>query len=116
MTGTVSRSRNSMEVTYAELMGLTQKLLSKLYASVIGAVTTIAAHRLLKAGWKFATGKEPPSPTDPDASLVTALTWAMASAVGVAVTQRFTQRMLARQQAKAIASDLRDDGRVSVKI
>jgi Protein of unknown function (DUF4235) len=105
-----------MEVTYAEPMGLTQKLLSKLYASVIGAMTTIAAQRLLKAGWKFATGKEPPSPTDPDAPLVTALTWAMASAVGVAVTQLLTQRMLARQQAKEIANDSRDDGRVSVKI
>jgi Protein of unknown function (DUF4235) len=105
-----------MKVTYAEPMGLTQKLLAKLYASVVGAVTTIATQRLLKAGWKVATGKEPPSPTDPDASLVTALSWAVASAVGVAVTQLLTQRMLARQQAKEIASDLRDDGSVSVKI
>jgi Protein of unknown function (DUF4235) len=81
-------------------MGPAQKLLWKLYASAIGAVTTIATQRLLKAGWKFATGKEPPSPTDPDASLVTALTWAVASAAGVAVTQLLTQRMAARYWEK----------------
>jgi cytoskeletal protein RodZ len=105
-----------MEVTYAEPMGLTQKLLSKLYASAIGAVTTIATQRLLKAGWKFATGKEPPSPSDPDASLITALSWAIASAVGVAVTQLLTQRMLTRRPEREIGNDSHDDGRVSVKI
>ena len=47
-------------------MGPTQKLLWKLYVGVIGAVTTIAAQRLVKAGWKLVTGNEPPSPTDPD--------------------------------------------------
>ena len=37
-------------------MGPTQKLLWKLYVGVIGAVTTLAAQRLLKAGWKLVTG------------------------------------------------------------
>jgi hypothetical protein len=77
-------------------MGLTEKLLSKLYAGVLGAVTTIAVQRLMKAAWKFVTGKEPPSPTDPDTSVVTAVSWAMASAVGVAVAQMFTRRLTSR--------------------
>jgi Protein of unknown function (DUF4235) len=77
-------------------MGLTKKLLSKLYAGALGAVTTIALQRLIKAAWKFVTGKEPPSPTDPDTSVVTAVSWAMASAVGVAVAQLFTRRLMSR--------------------
>jgi Protein of unknown function (DUF4235) len=95
-------------------MGPAQKLLWKLYASAIGAVTTIATQRLLKAGWKFTTGKEPPSPTDPDASLVTALTWAVASAAGVAVTQLLTQRMAARYWDKE--NDSPDSGKIRAKI
>ena len=77
-------------------MGPTQKLLWKLYAGVIGAVTTLAAQRLLKAGWKAVTGKEPPSPTDPDTPVFQAMTWALASGIGVGVTQLLTQRMAAR--------------------
>jgi Protein of unknown function (DUF4235) len=77
-------------------MGLTKKLLSKLYAGVIGAVTTIAVQRLMKAAWKFVTGKEPPSPTDPDTSVVTAVSWALSSAVGVAVAQMLTRRLTSR--------------------
>jgi hypothetical protein len=77
-------------------MGLTEKLLSKLYAGVLGAVTTIAAQRLIKAAWTFVTGKEPPSPTDPDTSVATAVSWAMASALGVAVAQLLTRRLTAR--------------------
>jgi hypothetical protein len=78
-------------------MGPTQKLLWKLYAGVIGAVTTLAAQRLLKAGWKAVTGKEPPSPTDPDTPVFQAMTWALASGIGVGVTQLLTQRMAARR-------------------
>jgi Protein of unknown function (DUF4235) len=80
----------------AEPMGLTKKLLSKLYAGLIGAVTTIAAQRLMKAAWKFVTGKEPPSPTEPDTSIVTAVSWATASALGVAVAQLLTRRLTSR--------------------
>ena len=62
-------------------MGPTQKLLWKLYVGAIGAVTTIAAQRLLKAGWKLVTGNEPPSPTDPDTPVLEAMTgpWPAAS-------------------------------------
>ena len=34
----------------------------KLYVGVIGAITTIAAQRLLKAGWKLVTGRWPWEP------------------------------------------------------
>ncbi|HEY6813071.1 MAG TPA: DUF4235 domain-containing protein [Propionibacteriaceae bacterium] len=97
-------------------MGPTQKLLWKLYVGVIGAVTTIAAQRLLKAGWKFVTGNEPPSPTDPDTPVVTAVSWAMASAVGMAVTQLLTQRIAARHWEKEIGNDSPEGGKIIVKI
>jgi Protein of unknown function (DUF4235) len=97
-------------------MGPAQKLLRKLYIGVIGAVTTIAAQRLLKAGWKLVTGKEPPSPTDPETPVLTAVSWAMASAVGVAVTQLLTQRMAARHWEKEIGNDSPDAGKIKVKI
>jgi Protein of unknown function (DUF4235) len=93
-------------------MGPAQKLLRKLYIGVIGAVTTIATQRLLKAGWKLATGNEPPAPTDPNASVVTAVSWAMASAAGVAVSQLLAQRMAARYWEK----DTEDAAGIEVKI
>ena len=37
-------------------MGPTQKLFSKLYVGIIAAVTTPAAQRLLKAGWRLRDG------------------------------------------------------------
>jgi hypothetical protein len=93
-------------------MGPAQKLLRKLYVGVIGAVTTIAAQRLLKAGWKLVTGKEPPAPSDPNAPVVTAVSWAMASAAGVAVSQLLAQRMAARYWEK----DTEDAATIEVKI
>jgi hypothetical protein len=68
-------------------------------------VTTIAAQRLLKAGWKFVTGNEPPLPTDPDTPVVTAMSWALASGVGVGVTHLFTQRIAARHWQKEIGNE-----------
>jgi Protein of unknown function (DUF4235) len=97
-------------------MGPMQKLLWKLYVGVIGAVTTIAAQRLLKAGWKLATGDEPPSPTDPDTPVLTAMTWALASGVGVGVTQLLTQRMAARHWGKEIGNDTPDGGKMWFRI
>jgi hypothetical protein len=95
-------------------MGPTQKLLWKLYVGAIGAVTTIAAQRLLKAGWKLVTGNEPPSPTDPDTPVLEAMTWALASGIGIGVTQLLTQRMAARQWGKEIGNVMPDAGRFKV--
>ena len=85
-------------------MSASQKLFWKLYAGAIGAVTTIAAQRLLKAGWKFVTGKEPPSITDPDTPVLQAMTWALASAIGIGVTEVLIQRMAARHWEREIGS------------
>ena len=97
-------------------MGPTQTVLWKLYVGVIGAVTTIAAQRLLKAGWKLVTGDEPPSPTDPDTPVVTALSWALASGIGVGVTQILTQRLAARHWGKEIGNETPGSGKDKVKI
>ena len=97
-------------------MGPTQKLLWKLYVGVIGAVTTLAAQRLLKAGWKLVTGDEPPSPTDPDTPVLTAVTWALASGVGVGVTQLLTQRMAARHWGKEIGNETPGPGKIKFNI
>jgi len=56
---------------------------------------TLAARKLLAAGWKFVTGENPPdSPENPDTGTAEAVTWALASGVGVA-----TARLLATRQA-----------------
>jgi hypothetical protein len=97
-------------------MGPMQTVLWKLYVGVIGAVTTIAAQRLLKAGWKLVTGDDPPSPTDPDTPVVTALSWALASGIGVGVTQILTQRMAARHWGKEIGNETPGSGKIKVKM
>jgi hypothetical protein len=86
-------------------MGPTQTVFWKLYVGVIGAVTTIAAQRLLKAGWKLVTGDEPPKPTDPDTPVITAMSWALASGIGITVTQLITQRIAARHWQKEIGTE-----------
>jgi Protein of unknown function (DUF4235) len=77
-------------------MGTTNKALGKIYAGVIGAVTTIVAQKLVAATWKAVTGKEPPSPTSPQTSLPLAISWVVASGIGVGVAQLVAQRFAAR--------------------
>ena len=81
-------------------MGASQLMMWKVYTGVLGAVTTIVAQKLVTAGWKFATGDEPPSPTDPDTPFGVAVSWALASAVGVGVVQLVTTRYTARRFAE----------------
>ncbi len=97
-------------------MGPTQKLLWKLYVGVIGAVTTVVAQRLVKAGWKLVTGNEPPSPTDPETPVLEAASWALASGIGVGVTQLLTQRMAARHWGKEIGHETPDSGKIKFNI
>jgi hypothetical protein len=97
-------------------MGPSQKLLWKIYAGVLGAVTTIVAQRLVKLSWKTVTGNEPPQPTDPKTPVVEAVSWALASGVGVGVTQLLTQRMAARHWAKAIGTEVPDGSKIKLKI
>jgi Protein of unknown function (DUF4235) len=97
-------------------MGPTQKLLWKLYVGVIGAATTIAAQKLLTAGWKLVTGNEPPEPTDPDTPLLEAVTWALASGIGIGVTQLLTQRIAARHWGKEIGNETPSAGKIKFNI
>jgi hypothetical protein len=78
----------------------TSKLVWKIYVGVFGAVTTIAAQKLLTVAWKSATGKEPPEPTDPETPLREAVIWAVASGVGLGVTQFVVTRFAASRWAK----------------
>ncbi|MFW6599783.1 DUF4235 domain-containing protein [Propionibacteriaceae bacterium Y2011] len=82
-------------------MEFSDKLVWKVYIGVIGAVTTIAAQKLITLAWRAATGEEPPSPTDPETPLATAATWALASGVGMGATQLLTARLAARHYAKS---------------
>ncbi len=82
------------------------KLFWKIYMGVIGAASTIAAQRLVAAGWKFVTGDKPPTPTDPRTPLGTAISWAIASGVGVGVTQLVTTRLAARRYTKEMGGPI----------
>lgn len=77
-------------------MALSEKILWKLYAGVLGAVTTIAAQKLVTLAWEASTGSEPPDPNDPETPLAHALIWAVSSGLGVGIAQltmnRFVQR------------------------
>jgi Protein of unknown function (DUF4235) len=97
-------------------MGPTQKLFWKLYVGVIGAVTTVVAQRLVKAGWKLVTGSEPPAPTDPETPVLEAVSWALASGIGVGVTQLLTQRIAARHWGREIGNETPSAGKIKFNI
>lgn len=98
-------------------MDISQKLVWKVYMGVVGAVTTIAAQKLVKAAWKVATGNEPPtSPTDPDTPVVEAVSWALASGVGVGVTQLLTTRLVAKRWSKSMGKAAPGSPGVKVKV
>ncbi|HET9649332.1 MAG TPA: DUF4235 domain-containing protein [Microlunatus sp.] len=80
-------------------MSGTNTFIGKIFAGLIGAVTTIVAQRLVALAWKAITGKEPPSPTNPETSALSAVTWVVASGIGVGVAQMFAQRFAARRWA-----------------
>ncbi|HKG33725.1 MAG TPA: DUF4235 domain-containing protein [Gemmatimonadales bacterium] len=86
-------------------MRLADKLLWKLYAAAIGALMTVASKMLIKFAWKSITGREPPSPSDPEAPLQEAVSWTVASAIGVGVTQILTQRFAAKRWSKDMGTE-----------
>jgi hypothetical protein len=86
-------------------MRLADKLLWKLYATVIGTVATFAAQKMIKIAWKTITGHEPPSPGDPDTPLREAVSWAVASAIGVGATQIVTQRLAAKRWSSQMGTE-----------
>ena len=86
-------------------MRLADKLLWKLYATVIGTAATFAAQKMIKIVWKTITGHEPPSPGDPDIPLREAVSWAVASAIGVGSTQIVTQRLAAKRWSSQMGTE-----------
>ena len=78
-------------------MAMTEKLLWKIYAGAIGAVTTIVAQKLVTKVWEASTGEGPPDPNDPETPLVQAVAWAAASGLGVGVTQLIMNRYVQRR-------------------
>lgn len=82
-------------------MQLTQKMIWKIYAGVLGAATTIVAQKLVTKAWEASTGETPPDPNDPDTPMAQALIWALASGFGVGVAQLTMNRYVSRHWAKA---------------
>lgn len=97
-------------------MGPSQKVLWKLYAGVLGTVTTIVATKLIESGWKAATGENPPDPNDPETSLTRATIWAVASGLGVGVAQLLMNRYTARRWATEMGTELPKPNKVKVKV
>jgi Protein of unknown function (DUF4235) len=57
-----------------------------------------AARKLVTAGWKRATGKEPPNdPHDPRVSIGEALSWAVVLGVSIEAARLLAQRAAMRQ-------------------
>lgn len=77
-------------------MNMTEKLMYKVYAAVLGTVITVATQKALTAAWKVATGEEPPEPGDPDVPAAEAFIWALSSGVGIGIAQLATTRYSAR--------------------
>ncbi|MGJ6979046.1 DUF4235 domain-containing protein [Aestuariimicrobium soli] len=81
-------------------MKLTDKILLKVSAAILGTVATVATQKLLASGWEFVTGEEPPEPGDPEVSAGAAFSWVLASAVGYGLSQLAVQRATARMTTK----------------
>ena len=75
-------------------MAITEKIMWKIYAGAIGAVTTIVAQKLVTKLWEASTGDAPPDPNDPEVPLTHALIWAGASGLGVGMTQLVMNRFV----------------------
>ncbi len=78
-------------------MAVTEKLMWKVYAGVIGAATTIAVQKLVTKAWEAATGEGVPDINDPEVPLSRAVIWATASGLGVGVSQLVVNRFLHRR-------------------
>ncbi len=78
-------------------MGMTEKVLWKVYAGVLGAASTIVAQKVVTKIWEVSTGDEPPDPNDPDTPLTKALIWATASGLGVGISQLAMNRFMQKR-------------------
>ena len=74
----------------------------KILATLGAAASTLVARKVVKATWKTATGKEPPSnPARSDVTWSEAVTWAVLSAAAVAAAKVMAQRRVAATWQRA---------------
>lgn len=74
-----------------------QNIAFKVYAGVLGAVTTLVTQKVVKAAWKAATGDNPPDPNDPEVPATEAAIWALASGLGLGLSQVAMNRFVGRR-------------------
>lgn len=84
-------------------MTLTEKLLWKLYAGVLGALTTLVAQRLVTKVWEASTGEPVPDVNDPETPMARAFIWAAASGLGVGLSQIVINRFMQRRWVTTFA-------------
>ncbi|MFT3886660.1 MAG: DUF4235 domain-containing protein [Arachnia sp.] len=78
-------------------MAMTEKLMWKVYAGLLGAATTIVAQKLVTKAWIASTGNTPPDPNDPETPITQALIWAAASGLGVGMSQLAMNRFMSKR-------------------
>jgi hypothetical protein len=80
---------------------------SKAVASLAAVAASMGTRKLVTAGWKKVTGKEPPNnPQDPHVGIGEALSWAIVLGVTMETARLLAQRAATRGlRRKAIASD-----------
>lgn len=78
-------------------MALTEKLMWKVYAGLLGAVTTLVAQKLVTKVWEASTGEPVPDINDPETPVVSAVIWAAASGLGVGISQLLMNRYMQRR-------------------
>ena len=75
---------------------------SQMVGVMAGLVAGFGTRKLVTAGWKKLTGKEPPSdPRDPRVSLSEALSWAIVLGVAMETARLVAIRVTARQLRRA---------------
>lgn len=97
-------------------MKVSSKLVWKVYMTAFGVATTIAAQKAIEASWKAITGKEPPSPTDPDIPFREAASWALASGIGIGATQFVVTRFAASRWAKDMGTKAPKIPQIKLKV
>ena len=85
-------------------------------AGRVDARVVEAAQQAIKRGWTFATGKQPPSATDPDTPLAEAAIWALASGVGIGLTQFTVTRFAASRWAKDMGTKAPKIPQIKLKV
>ncbi|MEL4358422.1 MULTISPECIES: DUF4235 domain-containing protein [unclassified Luteococcus] len=88
----------------------------KIYAGVLGAVTTVVTQKLISAAWKVATGDTPPDPNDPDVPPTQAAIWALASGLGLGVSQLALNRFVGRRFEEVTGEHLDKTGNLKIKL